>query len=300
MEGFNDKSIFFNDDWINKLYDPEDIISIQKEYKGSYLKAIFQKKKYFGLTILTAPDLCPYNVQIVHSDKSQSDYISFKKDAELLQHFKSEITKYSIVKWKYHWTNYSVSPIVDHKVQCRWAQTSIISRDTSISELYQNLYFKTRNSLQNNDIKFSIRRIDFSMFYELAKQDEYYNKAKINFDRFQEFFSIDSHSNYFFPFGIFDEDNRLQSCVVLIRDGSTMYLWMNIAEIDQRSRNANRKLIWHSINFAFDQKCDFNFDGSNQFFLDKVFRTYNPKIIPYPTFVYTKNYFGRVIQSLKK
>lgn len=292
--------IFFNHDWQNSLYKTDSILRLKYEYKGSTLESVFIIKKILGFKLLQIPNLMPFNLHFTHSEPEQSDYNAYKKEAILLSQMRKELYNFSFAQWKNSSNNLTTVPIMGHGVNCFWRQTGIIKNNKNTNQIFESLFFKTRNSIQSELNAFEIKSVSINQISELFLKDKYYSKSNIDKNNLVPFFTKYIHGEQLTPFGVFDENDVLHSFALLLKDNNIAYLWLNIIQHDLVSRNANKKLLWHCIVYAMDNGYDFNFDGSINPTLDKIFRAYNPEIKPYPMFSYTSNKLVKILYDLWK
>lgn len=296
----NTSPIFFDHEWQNSLYNTDSILRLTFEYKGSTLESVFIIKKILGFKLLQIPNLMPFNLHFTHTEPEQSDYNAYKKEGILLSQLRKELSNYSFAQWKNSPNNLTAVPIMGNDVQCFWRQTGIIKNNRNTAYLFESLFFKTRNSIQSELNTFEIKSVSINQINELFINDKYYSKSNIDKNNLVTFLTKYIHCELLTPFGIFDDKGTLHSFALLLKDKNMMYLWLNIIQHNLVSRNANKKLLWHCIVYAMSNGFDFNFDGSINPTLDKIFRAYNPEIKPYPMFSYTSNKLIKILYDLRK
>lgn len=274
--------IFIQDWYLDAVSDvPWDVLEIQEKGETIGFWPYMQKNK-FGVSYIIPPMLCPF-MGPVFFEKTE-----LNEDAIISQFPKHQLFIQDIL----HNTDHL------HIDQGnKW--TYVFENVASIDDLI--LSNSTKRNIRKAEKTLSIKEVsDFDVFFDLL--DSFFsNQQKENpYDKatFKKLdLALSQHHSRKIFFAI-DENNVPVALEYMMEDEKWVYNFANGYDNSYR-HNGVSLLLWHIIKYAFEQKKNFDFEGSMIPGVETFFKSFGATKKPYLSITKSKNILTDLILKIK-
>lgn len=97
-----------------------------------------------------------------------------------------------------------------------------------------------------------------------------------------------------------DTDGKIHSAVYVVWDRNSVYYLMGGGDPELRSSGATSLCMWAAIEFASKKGLNFDFEGSMIEQVERFFRGFNPKQVPYSRITHVRSFILKTIRAIQQ
>lgn len=287
------KDLFFTDIWRDKIMSYPYFAEIK--HKDSSLFVMLDCKTKFGLKFGFCPYLTPYNAIFVHPENEMKPGVAFNVELALYQKLINHHFPFSVIQLMFPIKNVQLPLFKNQKIVSTIAFTEVINNTISIAAGWNQLSSEVRN-----DIKFAEQHSNIDDQYDLEEivnfllTNPHYSKTgltkKILINLFIELKELNVIKTL-----ILHTNEQLISVAIFVKSQDTLHYLMSANNKDKTLRGANLALIWKGIQIALENNLDFNFNGTSNPNLIKVFKSFGSETFVYPE---SKIFSSRLVKNI--
>ncbi|MFT4524126.1 MAG: hypothetical protein ACI85F_000267 [Bacteroidia bacterium] len=279
-----DIPIFLRPNWLNATVPGQwDVCLAEKGSNILGAMPYFFKKK-MGFRIITMPPLTPFLGPIIFYPEGQKPptRLSFEKEVlgmlieqlpetdKYIQYFHPEVKN----ALPFHWKEFEQSV----------RYTNVIKNTSNVDACWDGLQGNIRRAIKKAEKEFSLIEMeDPQLLHQLKLEEGKARDIGLNYDAayFDTVYQGLKSENGVKLFGLKDTSGNLVSSVLLAFDKTYVYYLAGSVAPSQRQSGALSLLLWNGIQFASEQRLQFNFEGSMKDSIAKYFQSFGGEQIPY-------------------
>ena len=276
----------FNQAWWLDAVAPNNWDAIFVENDGVIDAALpFVMRKTFVFNVIEHPtftrDLGPW---LRKKELKYSKQLAWEKD--LLQELYRALPDYSFISNSWHpdLTNWLPLYWLGFKQTTRY--TYVIDEISNLDEVYSNFEYSKKKNIKRSkglvNIKFNISPRDFYDNHVLTLSKEG-RKISYSFEIFERIYTSAYLNNSAFTIAAYDRNGNLHGALFIIKDKSSAYNLISTLDPDFRIEGTSSLLVLEAIKAASKYVKRFDFEGSMIESVERSFRQFGGKQIPYHT-----------------
>ncbi|EGQ9631793.1 GNAT family N-acetyltransferase [Vibrio cholerae] len=272
--------------------------------KGDKIQAtmpyVVQKK--FGLTLLIQPKLTQTLGPWLRSSTAKySKQLSQQKD--LMEALIDQLPKYHYFSQNWHYSNTNWLPFYWKGFEQTTRYTYVIEKTSDLERVFSDFEHSKRKNMKKSE---SIIKVVFDIsaeeFYENHKMTLKKQGLEISysFKLFKRIYDEGYKRNQAKTIAAFDHDGNLHAALFVIWDGISAYDLISTIDPDYRTYGAASVLIRDIIRYTSQFVNKFDFEGSMIEPVERSFRQFGAKQIPYFALTHRPSCWLNTVLHLKK
>ncbi len=269
--------------WLDAVAgDAWDVCLVEKGYEIHASMPYTIKKKY-GLTLLTQPQMTQtLGPWIRPSTAKYSKQLSHQKD--LMEALINQLPKYHFFNQSWHYSNTNWLPFHWRGFEQTTRYTYVIDDLSNLDKVFSDFEHSKRKNIKKSEGLLSI-------VYDLSAEDFYENhkltlgkqglEISYDFEIFKRIYDEGYKRNSAKTIAAFDFDGNLHAALFVVWDKMSAYDLISTIDPDYRSYGAASVLVRDIIKYTSSFVGKFDFEGSMIEPVERSFRQFGAKQIPY-------------------
>jgi hypothetical protein len=278
-------SIFQKKWWLDAVSPNSwDVIEIKRDEKIIARMAYVIIKKN-GFIFITHPPLTQtLGIWIFENNVKYAKKISLEKD--IMYSIIKQLPKFDFFQQSFHFSITNWLPFYWHGFQQTTKYTYVIDDLSNLNLIWDNFLDNIRTDIKKAINRFGIKiRTDLSIDNFLDVNEKTFKRQGINMPYTREFiYNLDKaclNNNSRKIFFALDQSNKIHAAVYLVWDEMSAYCLMVGNDPELRKSGATSLCIWEAIKFASTVSKKFDFEGSMMESVERYYRAFGAKQIPY-------------------
>lgn len=296
--------IFSKDWWLDAVCGEKnwDVVLVEKDNKIVASMPYFTTKKIL-LKMIFMPKLTQSMGPFIKYPKGQKYERKLSYEKEIMTKIIEKLPKYDFFYQNFHYSITNWLPFYWKGFKQTTRYTYVIEDTRDLDKVFSNFRSNIKTDIKKakKNITVNISN-DLKNFYKINKMTFDRQKIKIpyTFDFLKNLhkkcFENDTEKIYFAT----DINDNIHSAIYVVWDNTTMYYLMSGGNPKYRNSGATSLLLWEAIQDASKMNLKFDFEGSMIEPIERVFRAFGAKQMPYFQITKAKNKFLYILFQLLK
>jgi hypothetical protein len=278
-------SIFQKKWWLDAVAPNSwDVIEIKRDEKViARMPYVIIKKN--GFVFITQPPLTQtLGIWIFENNVKYAKKISFEKD--IMFDIIKQLPKFDFFQQSFHFSITNWLPFYWNGFQQTTRYTYVIDDLSNLNLIWENFLDNIRTDIKKAINRFGIKiRTDLSIDNFLDVNEKTFKRQGMSLPYTRDFiYNLDKaclNNNSRKIFFALDQDNKIHAAVYLVWDEVSAYCLMVGNDPELRKSGATSLCIWEAIKFASTVTKRFDFEGSMIESVERYYRAFGAKQIPY-------------------
>jgi lipid II:glycine glycyltransferase (peptidoglycan interpeptide bridge formation enzyme) len=296
--------IFLQYWWLNTVCgnDNWDVAIVEKNNKIIASMPYFKTKKMM-FNMIFMPKLTQFMGPFLIYPKGQKYERKLSYEKEILTILIEQLPNYDFFYQNFHYSITNWLPFYWKGFKQTTRYTYIIEDTSNLELIFSNFRSNIKTDIKKAQKKVKIEKsLDIGSFYEINKMTFERQNMKIpyTFDFLESIHKECLSHNCSKLYLAKDKDNIIHAAIYVIWDKTTMYYLLSGGNPKYRNSGATSLLIWEAIKDASKMGLKFDFEGSMIEPIERFFRAFGAKQVPYFQITKAKNKILHILYQLIK
>jgi len=279
--------------WLDIVAGPENWDDVRIEFQGSLIARIpYVKRKIKGMNVLGMPPLTqclgPY------FSPAKSNYAKMLgKQKNFVEELLSKLPNYQIFRQNFHHEVTNILPWYWNGFQQTTLFTYVIEDLSNEETIWKGMLSNIRSDIRKAKNRFNLEistQLGAEVLINLCKktfsrQNKYNVKSNLIRKIYEACEKRGSGKGYF----AIDPKGRVHAGVFVVWDERATYYLLGGGDPDLRNSGAHSLILWEAIKNATKVSKSFDFEGSMVESIERYFRAFGAKQMPYSKICKVKN-----------
>jgi hypothetical protein len=240
-------------------------------------------KKHFGLRVCCMPKLVQTWGVIMEPLFGKRTFIA-SRETHILQIFAQHLAREPIFIQAFHPANENWLPFYWNGFTQTTHYTYVLDDLSSVNHIWDELEKKQRAKIRtarNNRLRVRPCSPQEVFYVSVKTFQRQRKKHPYSLEYLQSLHKASEENDAGACFAVEDRDNRIHVAGFFVWDTKRGYFLISGQDPELRNSYAGSLLTWHLIEFASTRTAVFDFEGSMKQSIERVFRSFGAKRIPY-------------------